>query len=848
MSEMKWLLSNWKFKASDDIKWLPAQVPGCVHTDLLRNGVISNPFEGTNERELQWIDRKDWEYVSEFNVSPELLVHSNLELVFEGLDTYAEVYLNDKHVLSADNMFRTWKADVKPFLRSIGNELRIVFRSPIHEGLVKLEALGYGYPASNDDSEIGGLGDKKLSIFTRKAPYHFGWDWGPRFVTSGIGKDIYIQAWTGFRVTDVFIRQEKVTAASARLTAVVEIRSEVDGEGELNINTDDGHHWVQHVKLVTGSNKVECAIEIVNPKLWWSRGLGEPQRYKFDAAFTISKEDSATARKSVRTGLRSIKLVRTPDKYGSSFYFELNGVPVFAKGANHIPNDSFFTEVTAERYRHEIASAAESNFNMLRVWGGGIYEQDIFYELCDEYGIMVWQDFMFACSMYPGDQAFLDNVRGEAEDNVRRLRNYASIVLWCGNNEIDGAWSQYDENAGWGWKKLYSAEIREQLWANYEAVFHQVLPEVVSALAPGIDYWPSSPMQGVTKNAAQHATNKSSHGDIHFWAVWHASEPFEKYKLNIGRFMSEYGFQSFPEYKTVKNYANDEEMALESDVMLHHQKNKRGNQLIKEYSDRYCKDPKDFISFLYMSQVLQAEGMKTAIEAHRRSMDYCMGTLYWQMNDCWPVASWSSMDYYGRWKAIQYYAKKSFRDVMLSIDLNEDVVEFHVVSDIQKPINGSLEWSLYDFQGNLLEKQSLPIQVAANTAVKVLDWPLGERMGNYNPNQTVLVGEVIAAGEVLDSKEHYFSYSKYLELIDPSIEVAEVERSGGAKFVLTARSLAKQVWLQSEEEGIFSDNFFDLVPGIPKTIQFLKRDSGGAPFAPASPGRLEVKSMVDFIG
>jgi beta-mannosidase len=849
VSEMKWRLSNWKFKVIGDNKWLPAQVPGCVHTDLLRNGKISNPFEGTNERELQWIDRKDWEYVSEFDVSAELFIHSHLELVFEGLDTYAEVYLNNSHVLSADNMFRTWKADVKPLLRAAGNELRIVFRSPIHEGLAKLEATGYGYPATNDDSEIGGLGDKKLSIFTRKAPYHFGWDWGPRFVTSGIGKDISIQGWTGFRVTDLFIRQEEVTAATARLTAVVEIQSEIEGAGVLKLGTDGGHQWEQKVELVSGANKVEWAIEVINPKLWWSRGLGEPQLYTFEVSLSLNKDASAISLKSVRTGLRSIKLVRTPDKYGSSFYFELNNVPVFAKGANHIPNDSFFTEVTTERYRHEIASAAESNFNMLRVWGGGIYEQDVFYELCDEYGIMVWQDFMFACSMYPGDQAFLDNVRGEAEDNVRRLRNHASIVLWCGNNEIDGAWSQYDEDAGWGWKKLYSTEIREQLWANYEAVFHQVLPEVVGELAPGINYWPSSPMQGVTNNAAQHASNKSSHGDIHFWAVWHASEPFENYKLNVGRFMSEYGFQSFPEYKTVKTYARDEEMELESEVMLHHQKNKRGNQLIKEYSDRYCKDPKDFVSFLYMSQVLQAEGMKMAIEAHRRNMDFCMGTLYWQMNDCWPVASWSSMDYYGRWKAIQYVAKKSFRDVMLSIDLNDDVVEFHVVSDIQKPINGTLEWSLYDFQGNLLEKQSHPIDVPAHSAVKVLNWALGEWMGNYNPNQTVLVGEVIAAGEVLDSKEFYFSFSKHLELkLDPSIEVAEVEGSAGTEFVLTVRSLAKQVWLQSEEEGIFSDNFFDLVPGLQKTVQFLKRDAGGAAFAPASPGRLEVKSMIDFIG
>ncbi len=844
MSELKWSLSNWKFKASEDNNWLPAQAPGCVHTDLLRNGVIAAPFEGKNEKDLQWIDRKDWEYVTEFDAPKELITHSKLEMVFEGLDTYAEVYLNDTHVLSADNMFRTWKADVKPSLRAEGNRLRILFRSPIEEGLKKLEAQGYGYPASNDDSEIGGLGDKKLSVFSRKAPYHFGWDWGPRFVTSGICKDIYIHGWTGYRVTDLFIRQEEVTAASARVTAVVEIQSEQDGAGELSLSTGE-HDWMKRVQLTAGTQTIEWPVEIANPKLWWSRGLGQPNLYTFEAA--LSLKGNETVRRSVRTGLRSVKLMRNPDERGSSFYFELNGVPVFAKGANHIPNDSFFAEVTAERYRHEIASAAESNFNMLRVWGGGIYEQDIFYGLCDEYGIMVWQDFMFACSMYPGDQAFLDNVRAEAEDNIRRLRNNPCIVLWCGNNEIDGAWSNFNEDAGWGWKKLYSDELREKLWAAYEAVFHQVLPEVVAEFAPGIDYWPSSPMQGITNNADQHATNDSSHGDIHFWAVWHSSEPFENYKLNVGRFMSEYGFQSFPEYKTVRSYANDEDMALDSEVMLHHQKHGRGNFLIKEYSDKYLKDPKNFVSFLYMSQVLQAESMKMAIEAHRRSKNYCMGTLYWQMNDCWPVASWSSMDYFGRWKAVQYYAKRSFRDVMLSIDKNEDVMEFHVVSDILEPINGTLEWSLYDFQGIVLEKQSQPVEVPANSSMKVLSWPMEELMGKYDPNRTVLVGELVQEGKVLDSKEHYFSYSKHLELqSNPAIEVTEAEGSSGTAYVLTARSLAKQVWLQSEAEGIFSDNFFDLVPGIPKTVRFLKRDSGGAAFAPASPGRLEVKSMVDF--
>lgn len=318
--------------------------------------------------------------------------------------------------------------------------------------------------------------------------------------------------------------------------------------------------------------------------MWWSRGLGDQHLYEFSVVL-LGEEDIA-AEKSIKAGLRSAKLVREKDEQGSSFYLELNGIPVFAKGANHIPNDSFLTEVTYERYKHEIISAAKSNMNMLRVWGGGIYERDEFYDLCDQYGILVWQDFMFACSMYPGDDAFLHNVKVEAEENVKRLRNHPSVVLWCGNNEMDSAWAEYIEKAGWGWKQQYPPKIRKKIWNDYEAIFHDILPDAVSRLAPAEDYWPSSPMSDWTGNEKQHATSVTTSGDIHFWDVWHGGQPFEYYNTHVGRFMSEYGFQSFPELKTVNSYAEKEDLALESEVMLHHQKNGRGNQLIKEYIDR----------------------------------------------------------------------------------------------------------------------------------------------------------------------------------------------------------------------------------------------------------------------
>ena len=836
-------LGNWQFRASDEQTWLPAHVPGCVHTDLLKNGRIQAPFVGTNEKALQWIDKRDWEYRTTFDVLAERLASNKLELVFEGLDTYADVYVNDKLVLSADNMFRTWVADVKSYVQAGGNMLRIVFRSPIEEGLRKLEECGIHYPASNDDSAIGGLGDKKVSVFTRKAPYHYGWDWGPRFVTSGIWRNVKLRGWSGLRLSDVYIRQDEITASGAKLTAVVEVESEQESEITLNVGTED-LDWSGSFRVQAGVQTVELPLVIASPKLWWSRGLGDQSMYTFKAA--VSAGGVALANRSVRTGLRSVKLIRKPDAKGSSFYFEVNGIPVFAKGANHIPNDSFATEVTEERYRHEIASAAESNYNMIRVWGGGIYEQDTFYELCDEYGILVWQDFMFACSMYPGDQAFLDNVREEAKDNVRRLRNHPSIALWCGNNEIDGAWAQYNEEGGWGWKKLFTTEQREKMWSDYEAIFHRLLPDVVEAMAPDIAYWPSSPMQAITNDASQHAGSDTPSGDIHFWEVWHAQEPFENYKTNIGRFMSEYGFQSFPELKTVRTFAGEADMALDSEVMLHHQKNGRGNFLIKDYSDRYMKDAKDFASFLYMSSVLQAEGMKTAIEAHRRAKDYCMGTLYWQINDCWPVASWSSMDYYGRWKATQYYAKRSYREVLVSIDQEEDRLSFHVVSDSLSPVDGTLGWKWIDFSGEVLKTGIAPARVAANSAGIVLELSVSELLEGGDPNRSVVVAELRVGGSVVETKEHYFAYSKFLELSDPGIAVREVEGSNGTSFELSAKSLAKQVWLQSDEEGIFTDNFFDLVPGLPRTVQFLKRGEGGQAFAPASPGALVVTSMIDY--
>lgn len=842
-------LKDWYFCEAGKENWLPASVPGTVHTDLLRNEKIEAPFVGTNEHRQQWIDKTNWHYRAQFDIEADMLKQTNLELVFEGLDTYADVFVNGEHLLSADNMFRAWTVNIRSVAKQKDNELLIVFHSPVTVDQPKIEQLGYNLPATNDQSELGGLGNDKISVFARKAPYHYGWDWGPRFVTSGIWRPVYVRAWSNVRIIDLHIEQLEITSLIAHLRAEIEVESDTDWQGIISIADNEGKVWEEAVAINSGQSTLHVELSIEKPKLWWSRGLGEAHLYTFGAS--LLQYNTCYSTYSVRTGLRTVKLVTEADELGSSFYIELNGVPVFCKGANHIPNDSFLPEVTYDRYRHEVASAAAANMNMLRVWGGGIYEDSAFYELCDEYGIMVWQDFMFACSMYPGDEQFLSNVRSEAEYSIRRLRNYASIVLWCGNNEMDLAWSEYNETGGWKWKQEYNAEQRKTIWHNYEQIFHRILPEAIQRLTGNIPYWPSSPMSKLSGDASQHSFSKSTNGDIHYWGVWHSVAPFEDYNVHIGRFMSEYGFQSFPELATVLTYATEEDLRIDSEIMLAHQKNGRGNFLIKEYMDMYLRQPVDFPAFLYLSQLLQAEAMKTAIEAHRRKKPYCMGSLYWQMNDCWPVASWAGIDYYGRWKALQYYAKHSFADILLSVDrVEEGYLHVHLINDSLANLSGELVIDLLDFTGARISKQLIATQVQANESQILWSTDVEELLkGQAYRTDLVLALKYVQNGEVLAVAEHYFAKWKSLDVgaRSSAIHITLIEGSHGTQYELRSKTIAFKVRLSSTTEGIFSSNYFDLLPNIPQVITFYQRSDGESPFVAAAPENLAVHTMADFV-
>ncbi|MBK8568066.1 MAG: glycoside hydrolase family 2 protein [Saprospiraceae bacterium] len=808
------LHGNWKFRQANTELWRPATVPGCVHTDLLQNGVIEDPFYRTNEKSLQWIDKQDWEYLTEFEVGADWMAFSQLELYFKGLDTYAEVSVNGSPVLSADNMFREWAVDVKRYLKAGKNSLRILFRSPIQVGLKKLEAHDYPLPAVNDQSENGELGDKKVSVFTRKAGYHFGWDWGPRFVTSGIWRPILLRGWNDARLLDVQIVQRELTDEMAQMRAIATVQVTTPGDYTISLNIAGAKDAkaTRTISLNKGSQQIELDFNIVKPKRWWSNGLGEPFLYHVQTV--LSKNKALLGQRTDAIGLRTLRIVQEPDKAGKSFYVELNGVPVFMKGANYIPSDNFLNRVTPAEYERIVRLAVDANMNMLRVWGGGIYEADIFYDLCDRYGILVWQDFMFGCSMYPGDAAFLENVRQEAVDNVRRLRNHPSIALWCGNNEVDVAWQQYDEKGGWGWKQQYNATQRTAIWAAYEQVFHRILPEVVKANDPDRFYWPSSPMAGEGK----HAGYETQSGDIHYWGVWHGLHRFEDFRKYVGRFMSEYGFQSFPEIKSVKSYTLPSDWDIESEVMAAHQRSGIGNLRIKQYMDWYYKTPPDFESFLYVGQVLQAEAIKSAIETHRRRMPHNMGTLYWQINDCWPVASWSSTDYYRRWKALHYFVRKAYGEVLVSPIIEGERVEVHIVSDRLRPIEAKLELNLLDFKGNEKYGVHKAISLPANSSGNYYALPIAELLKGNSPNEVFLHVKVTEGNALLSENNLLLVPPKDLQLPKPTVEWQIRQEVGGASISLQSNVFAKNIFLETAGEAFFSDNYFDLLPKESVTV------------------------------
>jgi beta-mannosidase len=785
--------------------WFPATVPGDVHLDLLKNGKIPDPFYRDNEAKLQWIEKAGWEYRTTIDATKATMARENVELVFEGLDTACTIFLNGQRIASPDSMFQEWRFDVKARLHEGGNDLRIVFPAPMKAAEIVAEKDPWHSRTHTDPKG-----------YIRKAVYEFGWDWGPRFGTSGVFRPAYLDVWDSARIKDIFVEQEGVTATSAHLDVHADLVASKETKANVSVTYGLGAeqlHMDRVVTLAPGSNRISFPIEIAHPQLWFPSGYGAQPIYQFH--ISVKEDGHELDAKDAKTGLRSVVLRRELDKWGRSFEFIVNGIPVFAKGADVIPFDSFPNRVTSEKYRRILQSAKDANMNMVRLWGGGYYETEEFYDICDELGLMVFHDLMFGNNWQPGTYDFKQNIEREAEYQMTRLRNHPSIVLWDGNNETE-------DLRDWNGNGQLPPKVHERIWEDYLTEFSGILARTEARVDPEIPYWPSTPSADY-----EELTDDYQSGDNHDWTVWHGGADFAEYEKRPWRFVSEYGFQSFPEMKTIESFTLPEDRAnIFTPVMKAHQKNGDGNRLIQEYMKRYFGEPKDFASFLYASQVLQAEGIKVGAESFRRKRPETMGSLFWQLNDCWPVASWSSIDYYGRWKALQYYARRFYAPVLVSPHVEGGTLAIYVVSDKTAAVDGTLHLRILNFSGQIIKETSQAVKIDPLTSKVYQRLPLIELSGANAADWSGLVGvaDLVVDGKKVSTNLVYFVPSKQIKLLPASVAMSLAKVGDGYDVTLQTPVLARSVYLSfGELDAEFSDNYIDLLPGETKTIHVTSK-------------------------
>ncbi|MCX8523738.1 glycoside hydrolase family 2 protein [Chryseobacterium formosus] len=792
-SERNLSSENWKFKNSKDKNWLSATVPGTVHLDLMNNKMIPDPYKDENEKKVQWVENEDWDYQTSFKISSKELQNQNIELVFNGLDTYSEIYLNGKLLKKTDNMFRKWEIPVKNNLKIGENILQVKFKSSVNVGKELAKKVPFTVPESPRS-------------FVRKAQYQFGWDWGPRLVTAGIWKDIKLEFWNNAKIENVKIEQKVLAKQKAELNVYTEIFADKEGKYFVSINNQ-----VNNIQLKKGKNTIQISFTINNPKLWQPNGWGDPILY--DLKISLQKDSKILAEKAERIGLRTVELIQEKDEKGKSFYFKVNGNPMYAKGTNWIPSDSFTPRITKENYQKLIQDSKEANMNMIRIWGGGIYEDDEFYKACDENGILVWQDFMFAGSFYPADENFQKNVEFEVKDQIERLQNHPSLALWCGNNEIDEA------IVNWGYQKQfkYSKEDSLQVWKDYKKIFHEVIPNAIKKYASNDKqiYWESSPSIGWGHKESL------TEGDSHYWGVWWGEQPFEIYNEKVPRFASEYGFQGMPTLETTKSmFSEKPDLNFQNGTIKAHEKHSRGWEIIDLYMKRDYKIPTDFVKYNYVSQLLQARGMQIAIEAHRRAKSYNMGTLYWQLNDCWPVVSWSSIDYLGNWKALHYQVKRSFENQVILTEEKDGVLSFYGINDGLKNFEDVfVEIEVIDFNGKVLnEIATVPDGKTLKEIVKFDPIEIENLISDSSKNEVFLKLTLKDKNEkIIAQNNHFFVKPKDLKLTKPTIKIKNISTT---EIEISTDVLAKNVYLVGDTH--FSDNYFDLLPNTSRKITLSK--------------------------
>lgn len=776
------LTGDWQVAQAGKNDWVPAKVPGCVHTDLLAAGKIPDPFYRDNESAVQWVGQSDWLYRRTFDVPEGVLMNERVLLRCEGLDTLAAVKINGEKVGRADNMFRLWEFDVKSNLHVGRNTIEISFESPF---------------TYFKQCESGRAPAKWIQgrAWLRKEPCSFGWDWGPNLPSCGIWKDISLETFNQGRIADVLIRQKH---SGDQVVLDIGVNAEVLGRTVKTFSAvlsvlDNGQRAAT-TKIEISNGQGRGHLEINHPKLWWPAGMGQQPLYRVHVEL-LDGNGRTVDTTSKRIGLRELNII-LPEN-GNPLQFEVNGIPFFAKGGNWIPCDSFTSRVTPDILRRYVEDAAAVNMNFLRFWGGGYYEDDALFNACDELGICVWLDFKFACAAYPAfDDSFMDNVRLEARDNLIRLRHHPCIAVWCGNNEISFSWWK---GPTWGPNRMSAAA--------YDELFKDLLAEQIRQYAPQANYVSGSP----------------DCGDTHYWEVWHGPKMFDAYRTVFG-FMSEFGFQSFPEPKTVRAFTNDEDRAsVVTPVMNWHQRDGsgHGNEIIRDTTLRYFHPPRDFDSALWLSQILQGNGIKTGAEYWRQTMPKSMGCIFWQYNDIWPGMSWSSVDYFGRWKALHYLARKFYAPILVSGlgNVSDGTIDVFITNDLRETHNGKLTWDVTDLDGNSLVQESINVKIAERKSAMVKTLNLQEQIQKPGKDELLTWLKLEVDGKTVSENLVLLALPKELKLRDPKLATTIKESSNGFLVTFKCEKPALWTWLELENaDARFSDNFVHVAPGSPQTI------------------------------
>ena len=792
------LNGTWRLESDRLSMQIPAHVPGSVYNDLLNAGEIPDPFWRNNEMKVLPLSEHNYRYIREFDVSEDLLALEHVCLRCYGLDTLAAVEINGEQAETADNMHRTWIFDIKRLLKAGKNEISITFSSPT-------KYIREAYAAHRLD----GTEDAMRGFpYLRKAHCMFGWDWGPRLPDCGIWRDIELIAFDCVRITDVLIRQYHENGR-VRLSVETHLEGNVsnDLKTEVRITGPRGDVYTGHAE--------HCEITIQDPELWWPAGFGDQPLYRVEVS--ILMKDAETDRWTGNIGLRTLSICRDPDPdgKGESFCHIVNGDKVFAMGADYIPEDNLFPRRSPERTRRLLEDARLANMNTIRVWGGGCYPDNWFYDICDELGLLVWQDFMFACAVYDLTEDFDQNIRAEITDNVRRLRHHPSLAMWCGNNEME----DFVRQGTWVTEKKQAAD--------YIKMYEYIISEILKKEDPDTFYWPSSPSSGGSFDRP----DDPDRGDVHYWEVWHGLKPFTEYRKYLFRYTSEFGFQSFPCMETIESFTEPGDRNPFSYVMEKHQRNASANGRIAEYLSQIYLYPTSFSAFVYASQLLQAQAMQYAVEHWRRHRGRCMGAVIWQLNDCWPGVSWSSIDYYGRWKALHYFEKRFFAPVLIScheegiLSQNTNVnaeylpekmsARLNVSNETMKQFCGTACWSLRSPDAEIIESGIFPVDVSPMSASWLSDVQDFSMYSFYDCYYSYELmdsdGNYIGGGTVL------FCAPKHFRFLDPKLS-ARIENGG---IIVTAETYARGVEIQCGPDILLEDNYFDMNAGT-RRIKVLR--------------------------